>query len=66
MTRPAENAGLAGIPIVTIAAVTGASPELVAGVASVCLAAPRVVTWIVDHGGLRGVRDLILNGHRRT
>lgn len=65
MTKPAENAGLAGIPIVATAAAAGASTAQTAIIACLCLAVPRAVTLWIDHGGLRGIRNLVLYGRRR-
>ncbi|MGE4425013.1 MAG: hypothetical protein AB7G37_01010 [Solirubrobacteraceae bacterium] len=61
-TRPAETAGAAGGLVPIAAALLGADVETVAALAGAAALVPSIVTWVVDHGGLRGLARRIWAG----
>lgn len=61
-TRPAEAVAGGGGLIVVIAALIGAPVEVVAAIAGIAGALPAIVTWLVNHGGIRGVFRAIWTG----
>lgn len=63
--RPAETTTLAAGGLSgTIAAATGAQPALALALWAVG-ALPHVVTFLVDHGGLRGTARALWRGRQR-
>lgn len=65
-TRPAETAGgLVGVAT-AIVALAGGSLELVAVVGTAAGLVPSVVTFLVDHGGIRGVLRSLWAGRARS
>lgn len=62
--RPAESTGALGAMVTVIAAAAGASTTLVAVLGAISAAAPAGVTWLVGHGGIRGVARALWGGQR--
>lgn len=62
--RPAETAGAAGGVATILAAALGANTTTVAVIGAVAGALPGAVTWLVGHGGIRGVARAIWSGRR--
>lgn len=54
-SKPAENLGTLASTAVFAAYALGYSTETVTVIGVVAANVPRVVTWVVDHGGIRGV-----------
>lgn len=61
-TRPAETTGGIFGAATLIAAALGASIEVVAAVGAAAGLLPAVVTYLVTHGGIRGVLRSIWRG----
>jgi hypothetical protein len=63
--RPAETGGGLGAAATFVAYALGCSVETVAAVGVIAGLVPAAVTLWVDHGGLRGIVQLVLNGRQR-
>lgn len=63
--RPAETGGGLGSAAVAVAYAAGCSADTIAVVGIVAGLAPSAVSWVVDHGGVRGVVRLVLDGRPR-
>lgn len=65
MKRPAESAGVAGAIAALIARITGVSdPDTITYIAVGVGIVPALVTFVVVHGGLRGVLGLVWHGQK--
>lgn len=62
MRRPAENTALAGGVLAVLAALLGLPVEVVGVIAGIGGALPRVVSWVIDNGGVRGAVRLVWRG----
>ncbi|EHN09196.1 hypothetical protein PAI11_40030 [Patulibacter medicamentivorans] len=60
--RPAETTAAGGGLLAVVAALLGLPVEVVAAIAAVGGALPGVVSWLVDHGGVRGVLRAVWAG----
>ena len=63
--KPAETGGTLGAAAVAVAYAAGCSADTIAAVGIVAGLVPVAVTWVVDHGGVRGVARLVLDGRSR-
>lgn len=61
-SRPAETTGTLGAIATGIIALAGGSVELVAVVGIAAGALPAAVTFLVTHGGIRGVARALWRG----
>jgi hypothetical protein len=64
--RPAETAGVGGGVVAVVAALIGAPVEVVAAIAGAAGLLPAVVSWLVDHGGIRGTFTALWRGRTPT
>jgi hypothetical protein len=62
--RPAETTAAGGGLVAVVAAFLGAPVEAVAAIAAVAGLLPGAVTWLVNHGGIRGVARALWVGRR--
>lgn len=62
--RPAETTAAGGGAIAVIAAALGADAQQVAAIAAVGGLLPAAVTWLVEHGGIRGLARRVWGGER--
>lgn len=61
--RPAEASGGLGSAATALAYAAGADTQTVAVVGIVAGLLPGAVSFVVDHGGLRGIARRLLNGN---
>jgi len=60
--RPAEHAAAGGGLVAVLVASLGASASTVAAVAAVAGAFPHLVTYVLTHGGIKGVASSLWRG----
>jgi hypothetical protein len=62
--KPAETGGGLGALAVAVAYAAGCSVDTVAAVGIAAGLVPVAVTWVVDHGGIRGALRSLWQGRR--